>query len=74
MLASTALISRTPKPVCVLRCFGRNGSITPGAGTLAETGGFDNEDIVRTGREENCKQLKKARPMPTTLTREKIEQ
>ena len=39
MLASTALISLTPKPVAVLLCFGRwGGSVTPGAGGVAAIG------------------------------------
>jgi len=41
MLASTALISRIPNPVCVLLCFGlRGGSTMLGGGGVA-TGGFD---------------------------------
>ena len=55
MLASTALISRTPNPVWVLRCFGRNDpSTTPGAGTLpGRGGGFDKEDIVVRSEDES---------------------
>lgn len=55
MLASTALISRTPNPVWVLRCFGRNGpSMIPGAGILPGMGGFDKDDIVG-GSEDGVK-------------------